>query len=424
MSRAPCRITAVGFSEFGIPPEAPDNLRATVEHLQRVARRAAPLDPEMICTTFDTIIDQLSVSQALADHWQTLEDHGQTLEDHGLRMCATSDRTQDGSSSSADHCLDVTFGPRLSSARLERERQVEREQPPPPGPQLAPQSRPGDRTVLGPRPANVPANGGAVAAPFCEECDAPNAVRAPDAARAATRSAAATAVSYPPAGVPGAAAPEVAVSAASTTQAHTATGAGPLPAGWMEAKTQNGRTYYYATGERTRWGRPTAPTAAAAAAAAATATSAAPPADRTAGMPGATAPAPTRSTSAAARPKADGFKGCWAWLLGLAASLAVVAIAAVCRMVSLPGGFMSQGALSNAQGAPSHSQGALSYAHQSASLIGSLIQVPGASSIFAMWAAPVVTIGPFLAMLWLAMGRPDLAQLLAMLGGGESGPRP
>ena len=85
---------------------------------------------------------------------------------------------------------------------------------------------------------------------------------------------------------------------------------------------------------------------------------------------------------------------------------------------------MSQGALSNAQGAPSHSQGALSYAHQSASLIGSLIQVPGASSIFAMWAAPVVTIGPFLAMLWLAMGRPDLAQLLAMLGGGESGPRP
>lgn len=52
---------------------------------------------------------------------------------------------------------------------------------------------------------------------------------------------------------------------------------GPLPAGWKEAKAPDGRTYYYASGEKTRWTRPTAPTAAAAAAAAAALPPAYPP---------------------------------------------------------------------------------------------------------------------------------------------------
>ena len=36
-------------------------------------------------------------------------------------------------------------------------------------------------------------------------------------------------------------------------------GVGPLPAGWKRAQAPDGRTYYCASGEKTRWARPTAP---------------------------------------------------------------------------------------------------------------------------------------------------------------------
>lgn len=53
---------------------------------------------------------------------------------------------------------------------------------------------------------------------------------------------------------------------ASASAAAAAEASGPLPAGWKQAQAPDGRTYYYASGEKTRWTRPTAPAAGAAAA--------------------------------------------------------------------------------------------------------------------------------------------------------------
>jgi pre-mRNA-processing factor 40 len=82
----------------------------------------------------------------------------------------------------------------------------------------------------------------------------------------------------------------------------------PLPAGWKSAKAPDGRTYYFAPGEKTRWTRPTEPTGAAAAPAAAPATPAAAPA-----TPAPNGDAPADSTAAeappAAAPAAEGAAG-------------------------------------------------------------------------------------------------------------------
>lgn len=81
----------------------------------------------------------------------------------------------------------------------------------------------------------------------------------------------------------------------------------PLPAGWKEAKAPDGRTYYYAPGEKTRWTRPTAP-AGAPSAAAAPGASAADGAAPAADAPAADAlesAAPTTDTAPAAATAVD-----------------------------------------------------------------------------------------------------------------------